>query len=189
MKAHFTAFALLAGFSACVLGQGEVLLGNNAFSLIRIGDPINGTPIPVGSMSFQLYVGTVGTPEGSLTPLAPIAPTSFSTEGRIFNTVIDVTAQFPAVFHGGLGTFQILAWSSSFATYQEAANGGGLVGKSTLFVTFTSPNTVPPSLPTSLAGLYPGFAVNPVPEPAAWTLLTLGGALLWRFRRQRRRWP
>lgn len=179
MKTCFTNLALLAGFSASVFAQGQVTLGNNSSSLIRIGDPINGPPIPVGSMLFQLYVGTAGTPEGSLTPLLPIAATSSITEGRIRNTVIDVYPQFAVGYPGRLLTFQIWGWSSSFTTYAEAANGGGLVGKSILFVAQTSPDSPNPFLPTPLAGLYPGFAVNPIPEPSTWALLALGGTALW----------
>ena len=187
IKALLTILLFLTGDAASVLGQGQVLLGNNAMSLIRIGDPVNGPPIPISSMFFQLHVGTVGTPGGSLTPLLPVAPTSSTTEGRIFNTVIDVSAQFLSAPPGFEAIYQIWAWSRSFATYQDAANGGGLVGKSILFVTYTSPNTDPPSAPTSLAGLYPGFAVSLVPEPSTWALLTLGGVGCWQvIRRQRR---
>lgn len=120
-----TTLLLLAGFSASAFGQGQVTLANNSSSLIRIGDPVNGAPIPVGSMLFQLYVGIVGTPEGSLTPLLPTASTSTTTDGRIRNTVIDVYPQFPVAYPGRVMSFQIWAWSSSFVTHQEAADGGG----------------------------------------------------------------
>jgi hypothetical protein len=54
MRTRFTTLLLLAGFAVSVFGQRQVTLGNNSSSLIRIGDPINGPPIPVSSMFFQL---------------------------------------------------------------------------------------------------------------------------------------
>jgi len=131
-----------------------VLLGNDANSLVRIDDPVYGTAAPVGSVSFQLYFGLVGT--YPLVPVGPIVPTSAVAAGRILNTVINIPTNIvPA---GGTATFQIRAWSSSFASHAAAQIGGGYVAKSAIFNANTSPNGTPPPEPTRLAGLYPGFA-------------------------------
>ena len=176
----------IVAFAGTALGQGQVTLANNSSSLIRVGNATNGTPVAIGSLLFQLYYGTLGTPADALAPVGPQVGTSAISVGRIANTVIDIP--FPPIPFGFLATFQIWGWSSSFTTYAEAANGGGLVGKSILFVAQTSPDSPNPFLPTPLAGLYPGFAVNPIPEPSTWALLALGGTILvWRVVRRRRR--
>jgi hypothetical protein len=161
-----------------------VLLANNASSLFRIDDPVNGTPVPVGSMLFQLYFAAGNNqPAASLNPVGPIVGTSTIAAGRIANTVIDIPmAVVPA---GGAATFQIWAWSSSFASYNAAMIGGGLVGKTVSFNATTSPNIQPPPIPTNLAGLYPGPMVLVVPEPSTFVLVVFGVASLLFCRRRR----
>ena len=152
-KTLFLAVAVVA-LANHVLGQGQVILANNSSSLVRIGDPITGPAVPVGTMSFQLYFGLPGT--YPLIPVGPIVPTSSVAAGRIQNTVINIPMNtIPA---GSAATFQIRAWSSSFPSYAAAQSGGGLTGKSAVFSANTSQNGAPPPQPTSLAGLYPGFA-------------------------------
>lgn len=180
MKAKFLFVTVaVATFVGNVFGQGQVTLANNASSLIYVG-AINtsGPPVPVGSMFFQLYFGPEGTTEASLVPVGPVVGTSTVVAGRIANTVIDIpTAIVPA---GGVATFQIWGWSSSFASYAAAVSGGGWNGKSIPFNANTSPNIQPPPAPTTLAGLYPGFGVVPwdIPEPSTFVLVGLGVASL-----------
>jgi len=171
-------------FAGSVFGQGQVTAGNNATSLVRINDAVTGVAVPVGSVSFQLYAAAGNNAlESSLLPVGPVFGTSTIAAGRMANTVIDVpTAIVPA---GGAATFQIWAWTSSFASYAAASIGGGLVGKSVTFNSATSPAGPPPPAPTTLAGLYPGFAVQLVPEPSTFVLAGLGIASLLLFRRRK----
>jgi hypothetical protein len=188
MKKQLMSLAATLVFAGSVFGQGQVTLGNNASSLVRITDPVAGTPVPVGSISFQLYYGPAGTPAANLIPAPTIAGTSAALAGRIANTAIDIpTTGQNSVPWGGAATFQIWAWTSSFASYSLAASGGGLIGKSATFNANTSPDPAggPPPLPTALAGLYPGFAVA-VPEPSTFALAGLGAAGLLLFRRFRK---
>lgn len=104
------------------------------------------------------------------------------------NTVIDIpTTVVPA---GSMATFQIWIWDSSFASYQEAENFGGPIGKSVLFAAQTSPDWTPPALPTlptALGNLYPSpfVIVGPVPEPSTFLLVGLGIASMLLYRRRK----
>jgi len=162
-----------------VLGQGQVVLANNATTLVW--DPF-GNPVPVGSVLFQLYFAAgVNQPAASLSPVGPIVGTSTIAAGRVANTVIDIpTAVVPA---GGAATFQVWTWSSSFASYNAAALGGGLIGKSITFNATTSVGGPPPPLPVSLAGLWPGIGI---PEPSTIVLAGMGVVSLLFFRRRKR---
>ena len=183
MKKQLVTLAVLVALTGSAFGQGQVTLANNAGSLIRVDDPISGAAAAIASLSFQLYYGPFGTAEGALVAVGPVAGTSTIFAGRIANTVIDIpTAVVPA---GAAATFQIWAWSSQFANYGLASDGGGLIGKSVLFNATTSPSIEPPPLPTTLAGLYPSFAVSIVPEPSTIALAGLGLAGLLLFRRRK----
>lgn len=182
MKKQLMTLAATLVFAGSVFGQGQVTLGNNASSLITVQS--TGQPVAIGSTSFQLYYGPAGTPAANLVAATPIAGTSAALAGRIANTAIDIPTTGPnGVAHGATGTFQIWAWQSSFASYALAAAGGGLVGKSGTFNAATSGDISPPPVPTPLAGLYPGFAIAPVPEPSTFALAGLGAAALLLFRR------
>ena len=184
MKTQIKAALLAVALSACagnVFGQGQVTMANNSSSLVM--NVLTGQPVAIGSTSFQLYYGPAGTPEANLLPASPIAGTSAVLAGRIANTVIDIPTN--SVPYGGAATFQIRAWRSSYASYDLAFQVGDLAGKSLLFNANTSPNLTPPATPTSLAGLYPGFALFPVPEPSTFALAGLGLASLLLFRRRK----
>lgn len=185
MKKQLLTLTLLVAVAGSALGQGQVTLANNAGSLIRVNDAVAGAPAAIGSLSFQLFYGAPGTAEGSLVAVGPVVGTSTVLAGRIANTVIDIpTAVVPA---GTAAAFQIWAWDSSFASYDLAFAGSALVGKSALFSGNTSGAAVPPPLPVSLAGLYPGFAVSAeiIPEPSTFALAGLGLAGLLLFRRRK----
>jgi hypothetical protein len=183
MKKQLMMLVATVAFAGSVFGQSQVLLANNATSLVRINDAVTGAAVPVGSISFQLYFGPAGTPQGSLVPVGPIVGTSTVAAGRILNTVIDIpTGVVPA---GGAATFQIWAWTSSFPSYAAATAGGGMTGRSILFNANSSVAGPPPPAPNSLAGLYPGFMVTAIPEPSTFVLAGLGVASLLLFRRRK----
>jgi len=182
MKKQLMTLVATVAFAGSVFGQGQVTAANNATSLVRIDDAVTGVAVPVGSVSFQLYFAAGNNqPAASLNPVGPVFGTSAVAAGRLANTVIDIpTAVVPA---GGAATFQIWAWTSSFASYQLASVGGGLVGKSITFNGTTSVGGPPPPLPVSLAGLWPGIGI---PEPSTIVLAGMGVVSLLFFRRRKR---
>ncbi|MEO7678423.1 MAG: hypothetical protein ABIV39_16820 [Verrucomicrobiota bacterium] len=184
MKKYSLITLVIIGFTSGAFAQGQVLLANNSTSLCYTCIAGSIVPAPVGSLSFQLYAGPVGS-TSQLTPLFPIAPTSPIAPGRIGNTIINVTQVAP----GAQATFQIYAWSSAFATYNEAEASGGHFGRSILFIASTSANGSPPTLPNSLAGHYPGFTVSRlecVPEPSTYAMGIIGACALMSLRPKRK---
>lgn len=184
MKKYLLTFGAIIGFTSSAFAQGQVTLANNSATICYTCIEGSIVPAPVGSLFFQLYTGPVGSTAAQLTPLFPIAPTSPVAPGRIGNTIIDVTQVAP----GFQATFQIYAWSSAFATYEEALAGGGHFGRSSLFQAATSANGTPPPIPNSLAGHYPGFTVSTlqcIPEPSSIALGILGAGSLWFLGRKR----
>lgn len=166
--------------SSKVFAQGQVQMANNSTSLITNG--VTGLPAAVGSTTFQLLFGTTS---GSLAPFSPDLTSGIGTAaGRITTAPCAVNALTPSATY----FFQIRGWQSTFSSFALAQSGGGFFGSSTIFqATASGPVITTPPLPTSLAGLYPGFTmnVNPIPEPSTMVLAGLGAASLLLFRRRK----
>lgn len=174
-----TMFAAVLSVSA--FGQGEVTLANNSSTLIT--NAFTGQPVAIGRVTYQLLVGPLGSTEGQLTPLFPTAGTG-PVAGRIANTIVFI----PLAPNGQMVTFQIRAWDSSYASYEEAIAQTFLTGQSVLFnsvTSFQAPGDPPPTS-VSLAGKYPAFVVG-VPEPSTWALFSLGGIALFLSARGKKR--
>jgi len=88
MKKQLMTLTTIVAFAGSAFGQGQVTLANNSSSLIRVGNATNGTPAAIGSLLFQLYYGTPGTPADALAPVSPQVGTGTAFVGRIANTVI-----------------------------------------------------------------------------------------------------
>ncbi|MEO7676156.1 MAG: PEP-CTERM sorting domain-containing protein [Verrucomicrobiota bacterium] len=176
MKKHLIIITAMVGITASVFGQGQVTLANNAATLITS----SGAPVAIGSTTFQLMAGAAA---NSLTPLTPTAGVNAAAAGRIANTIINV----PSAPNGQTAFFQILAWASSFGTYQQALSGGGMVGQSSVFTSATSLQNPGDPIPTpvSLAGKYSAFSLAPVPEPSTIALGILGAGSLLFLRRKK----
>lgn len=176
MKKQVLTLLSVIALSASAFAQGTVTMGNNAGSLITL----NGSPIAVGSATFQLYAGPNA---DSLVAQLPTGGTSALAAGRMANVNVIVAGIAP----GATGTFQIWGWNSAYATYDAAVAANSYVGKSAIFTATTGGVGEPPSLPTSLAGLYPGFALTTtiIPEPSTFALAGLGLAGLLLFRRRK----
>ncbi len=177
MKKQVLTILAVISLAGSAFAQGTVTMGNNASSLVRYNDAISGTAVAVGSLTFQLYAGPDA---GSLVAQLPTGGTSALAAGRMANVNVILSNIAP----GATGTFQIWAWDSAYATYEEALPVSW-TGKSVTFTAATGGVGEPPSLPTALAGLYPGFAVSIVPEPSTIALAGLGLAGLLLFRRRK----
>jgi hypothetical protein len=84
----------------------------------------------------------------------------------------------------------VSGWASPvgtvYTTFQEALNGGGLVGVSSIWSQVMG--SPPPALPTVMAtgaGGFTGLVLAPVPEPSTFVLAGLGAAALMIFRRRK----
>ena len=176
MKKQLMILTATLGLAVSVFGQGQVTLGNNSASLVRINDAVSGTPAAIGQLTFQLLAGAPG---GSLTAVGT-APSNGAIAGRIANTVFNIAA----VAAGQTGDFQVRAWDSAFATFAAAQSAGALTGQSAVFQSTTSPAGDPPALPVALAGKYAGFAVQ-VPEPSTIALGLIGAGSLLFLRRKK----
>lgn len=176
MKKQILVAMVSLGLVASAFSQGTVTMGNNSSSLITI----EGVSMPVGSVLFQLYAGPQGADEGSLVAQLPTGGTSTLAPGRMANVNIAVAGVAP----GAIGTFQIWAWDSSYATYELAA-ASSYVGKSALFTSATGGVGEPASLPVALAGQFSGFNLTIVPEPTTLVLAGMGAASLLLFRRRK----
>ena len=103
MKCVLTILASIVGLATSVFGQGQVLLANNASSLVLLWNRGVLIPAPAGSLTFQLYVGHQGGGVDSLTPVGPTVGIIPVGPGRIASTIIDISQVAP----GSVATFQI----------------------------------------------------------------------------------
>ena len=134
-------------------------------------------------MTFELLSGPDAS---SLAPLFPTAPTSAIQAGRIANTVYFI----PWAPNGQNAFFQIRAWDSAIASWNDALIAGALIGQTIIFQSVTSLQNPgdPPPIPITLAGKYPGFAFL-VPEPSSATLMVLGAIAFLAIARAKARKP
>jgi len=173
----------LAVIAAAVAAQAQ---GTIRFNNKNQGDAIDakisrpdGTGAGAGIVAQLALVGT----GGSLTFLTPTSTFGATTTGSFYFSNKDVTVA--GIATGATATFRVVAYDSSFASYDAAVSGGGMYGFSNDVLSkplggipagggapVTSPN---------LVGLQ-GFVM--VPEPTTIALLGLGGAALLIRRRK-----
>lgn len=171
--------------SLTAFGQGQLNFQNNTAT--RITNSLTGAASSTATR-VGLYIGNVGDPAASLTPVA----------GSVFNCVV------PGTFNGGVLTIagrtgdvalQVRAWLAStvYASY-EAAYAGGLGGDTSVLLgvspvfthTLTTGVTTPINInanPGYLAGS--GTRLMPVPEPSSIALGLLGLGAVALFRRRK----
>ena len=177
---------------ACVLAsayyanaQGTVNFVNTAQSLIKLLDGVTGVPVgqfTVGLLYWATDPGAVNL-NGSLAAFNMIkTATLFSTPGRFIGGTATTPTTTPA---GSPAYFAVVAWQTSFGSYDATRTGQGLYGWSSVFQNPTgNPNASPPVPAQALSAAFTGITVTQVPEPSVIALAALGfGALLLRRRK------
>jgi hypothetical protein len=183
--------ALLAAVGA--YGQGQVAFANTSTTLLSTNVGGNsGTATGAGNYRVGLYVGSVGTPEASLTIVG--LATNNALAGRFSggNPFLLPSPTYPG---GTPLDFQVRAWSlAGGVTYAEAlvaqaANPAILAGVSALGqVTPTaSPNPPAALFGTGAGQLSSGIVMTPgvIPEPSSIALGLLGLGAIALFRRRK----
>ena len=153
------------------------------------------TPAPAG----YFYQVLGGVDASSLSPIATANPPNASTftfqagdingNGPNSGTFFDQAYGFvTGVAPGAVGTFQVIAWQSGFASYAAAAATiGAWIGSSPTWTEATGTHPNLPALPSPAVLNLPG-AIHmyqvPVPEPSTIALGVLGAAALFLRRRK-----
>lgn len=184
--------SLLAGFSACVCGQGYIDLDNNSNSSTSPTATANGlfwlatagNPVLIAQDFNAAFYG--GTDSGSLSPIATFLlsnGTAAHDNGFGIGTFTDPSGplSYPISGSTDFAFFQIQAWTGTFNSYAAAVSAGAAASQSPIFV---NPVSVPPGTPPSLTSM-PAMVLG-VPEPSTFSLIGLGLlALLSRFSSRR----
>jgi hypothetical protein len=169
--------AVLAGLmvAGSLCAQGLVNFRNAPAGAVI--DGTTGSPAAAGVALAGLYYNT---------DLGAAPNLDVANDGWLLASTTAVVGSFGGGIYSGGNTaipgvagatevlLQVRAWSEAYASYEEAFNGGGLVGGSNVMnVTLARPGTTDPV--PSLASLVSGFTITPVPEPSTIVLGLLGG--------------
>ncbi len=193
-----TLILFLAAFGLAVSAvraraQGSIFLNNYDTGFGVFQGP-GTTPAPAGYF-YQILGGVDAT---SLSPIATANPGNASTftfqagdingNGPNSGTFFDQGYGFVAgVAPGAVGSFQVIAWQSGFASYAAAVAGGGWVTDPNNPVTWTQATGTHPALPalkTPTVLALPGAVHMVVPEPTTIALGVLGAAAFLLRRRK-----
>src|ERR1051326_8372920 len=176
---------------ACVMtvayanAQGTVNFANSSANLVQFaaGGGVTVGQYTVGLLYWATDPGAVNL-NGSIAGLNMVKTSAnFITPGRF----IGGTATTPNTTAGGASAwFAVVAWQTSFGSYDAARTGGGNYGYSTVFTNPTGdPNKQPvPDTPAALSGFLGINNVQSVPEPTTIALGVLGAAALLLRRRK-----
>jgi hypothetical protein len=189
MKKLITLVVLLASV-AYLQAQGTVNFANAAATRVNYSASVpvlGGTGVQVGQFTVGLYYAPLSagaTPADvlwsamSLLTTTGIAPAA----GRFLGGV----ATTPSSTAGGVDAyFAVRVWQNTFASYEEAAAGGGYRNlTTTIFRNATgNPSSVPPGAAAAMSG-FTGVN-NVVPEPGTIALGALGALGLLFIRRRK----
>lgn len=191
--------ALVATASLSVMAQGKVSIANDSNRLITyttdtrlllVADAAKaGTAVASGATTAdagfkaQLFYNSDSTVTDMGLLTTALTPVVYNSTGLGAGRLPTTTVNTP---DSGKRTFVLKVWSSSFANYDSAAQGGGYVGTSP--VIHVTAGTLSPNPINSAA--YSDWAAGPiyvglVPEPSTAAIAGLGVASLLIFRRRK----
>ena len=181
----------LALGSRAAIGQGTVLFNNNSAGRVMVAS----TPPMALEQSgrAQLVYAPAGYP--AWVPCRPYSTLGACLSANPYWTLAVPTAPFtaPGIFSGSVLTldgikegepiqYVVLAWTSLAPTFDAALGSGEKVGISEMFTTYTGTA----SNPVNIADSFGGMTIPLIPEPSAFALAGLGGAVIWLFRREKK---
>jgi hypothetical protein len=190
--------AVVAVCVTSVFAQGTVVFNNGNGGLVLTYSPqVNSIiPMPKGGGQVQLYWAATGTPYtywGYSSPSAWYA----ANPGWKLENPIGFTTPTAGKFTGGTfilsplsagGSidYVVIGWTGIHQSLDSAMAGNGYVAVSSRFTSATgNPTTVPPGTAVPLADTFGGLTLQPIPEPSAFALATLGAATLLALHRRK----
>jgi MYXO-CTERM domain-containing protein len=191
-------FLLVATMALAALGvqaQGTLTFNNNASTAIRFDAANGGAQVP-GGFVVGLYYSTdtaltnsqVDATLARAFGAGGAGNVEATTHGTALGQFFGLTKTFnPPLAGGTVVAVQVRAWSSGYATYEDALASGlqtVFAGKSNIFPLTLGggPNPTPSITGT---GKLLAFTVSPVPEPSTIALGLLGLGALALFRRRK----
>ena len=183
-KAIIMAAAIFASLN--IFGQGTVNFSNIGLTGAQIIDSTTGAAAVSGSkFTVGLYWAHDGITDEALFQLAGATTGIAGQAGALTGLYSGGTRTVDITPPGFFAMFQVRAWETSFGSFDAAATGGGLVGKSSIIRVDTGdPTVIPPGTPGSLKGIS-GITLAIVPEPSVIGLSLLGAGALLLLRRRK----
>lgn len=171
--------------AASALAQGTVNFNNNVWEtttprrvMDRLGAPLVGTDYVA-----QLYFGTAGTVDTSLTAIGGVARFRVGTTSQP-GTWSGGTRTLTGITAGQTARLQVRVYDATLfpAGYDAAVTGGGIYGFSTAF-DYTVPSGGTPAPNEFWMANFGGFTLVPEPSTIALGVLGLAGLLFIRRRK------
>jgi hypothetical protein len=161
--------------ATAAFGQGGIVINNNNARRINGTD---GLGVPVGT-PVGLYVVSPGAAPGVGGSLAVL--TSINLAPGILNSG---TVAVPGSPPDSTIDVQVRAWSTGYASYEEASAALAAVGSSVTF-SIGPLSALPAPGPATGNGAWSSFTVEAIPEPSTIALGLLGLGALALFRRRK----
>lgn len=176
MKKFLLTLAIV-GISFASFAQGTLNFNNKVGTTVdaKVSRLSDGTGAGAGITAQLALVA----PGGSLTFLLPTTTFKTATAGQKFYVTAPLSFVVPGTAAGQSINVRMLAWETSFGSYDAAKSANGLTGFSNdISVVLGGPVAgAPDALPGNLLGLQ-SFTISGVPEPTTYALLGLGGLAL-----------
>jgi len=170
--------------------QGNLTFNNNGATAIT--NSVTGTPVANGTAVGLYYSTTAGAPDTAFTRAFGVGGSGNVSTNTAFNgQFFGGTRIINGVAAGEAANVQVRAWSTGFATYEDAlaaqaTDPNVLTGKGNVFSLVLGGGTTPTPSITGAGRLTP-FQVTPgiIPEPSSIALGLLGLGAIVLFRRRK----